>query len=52
MQQQANADKILAWVGEGKLKPHVDASLPFERATEALERLEKRQVLGKLVLVP
>ena len=50
--QRANADKILAWVGEGKLKPHVDASLPFDRAAEALERLEKRQVLGKLVLVP
>jgi NADPH:quinone reductase len=50
--QHANADKILAWVGEGKLKPHVDASLPFDRAAEALERLEKRQVLGKLVLVP
>ncbi len=50
--QRANAEKILQWVGEGKLKPHVDASLPFERAAEALERLEKRQVLGKLVLVP
>lgn len=52
MRQRANADKILGWVGEGKLKPHVDASLPFDRAAEALERLEKRQVLGKLVLVP
>jgi NADPH2:quinone reductase len=52
LRQRANADKILAWVGEGKLKPHVDASLPFDRAAEALERLEKRQVLGKLVLVP
>lgn len=52
VRQRANADKILAWVGEGKLKPHVDASLPFEKAADALERLEKRQVLGKLVLVP
>lgn len=52
LRQRANGEKILAWVAEGKLKPHVDATLPFERATEALERLEKRQVLGKLVLVP
>ncbi len=52
LRQRANAEKILAWVGEGKLKPHVDASLPLDRAAEALERLEKRQVLGKLVLVP
>jgi D-arabinose 1-dehydrogenase-like Zn-dependent alcohol dehydrogenase len=26
--------------------------LPFERAAEALERLEQRKVKGKLVLVP
>ncbi len=47
-----NAQKILQWVGEKKLQPHVDAALPFDQAGEALERLEKRQVLGKLVLVP
>ncbi len=47
-----NSQKILQWVGEKKLQPHVDATLPFDRAAEALERLEKRQVLGKLVLVP
>jgi NADPH2:quinone reductase len=52
---QANAahkDRIVAWVAEGKLRPHVDAVLPFARATEALERLERREVKGKLVLVP
>jgi hypothetical protein len=30
----------------------VDAALPFSQATEALERLERREVKGKLVLVP
>ena len=47
-----HAEQIFRWVAEGKLRPAVDAALPFERAGEALERLEKRQVLGKLVLVP
>jgi NADPH2:quinone reductase len=51
-QNRANAERILAWVAEGKLRPHVDACLPFDRAGEALERLERREVKGKLVLVP
>ena len=47
-----HANQIFRWVAEGKLRPVVDAALPFDRAGEALERLEKRQVKGKLVLVP
>jgi len=49
---RAHANQIFRWVAEGKLRPAVDAALPFERAAEALERLEKRQVKGKIVLVP
>jgi NADPH2:quinone reductase len=47
-----HAAQIFRWVAEGKLRPAVDAVLPFERAGEALERLEQRKVKGKLVLVP
>jgi NADPH2:quinone reductase len=47
-----HAAQIFRWVAEGKLRPAVDAVLPFERAAEALERLEQRKVKGKLVLVP
>ena len=49
---RANSDLILQWVGEGKLKPHVDSTFEFARASEALEKLERRAVLGKIVLVP
>jgi NADPH2:quinone reductase len=49
---RANGARIFAAVAEGKLRPRVDAALPFTRATEALERLERRDVRGKLVLVP
>jgi NADPH2:quinone reductase len=49
---RANGEQLFAWVSEGKLKPHVDTVLPFDRAGEALERMEKRAVMGKLVLVP
>jgi len=47
-----HARQVFQWVAEGRLRPAVDAALPFDRAGEALERLEKRQVKGKLVLVP
>jgi NADPH:quinone reductase len=49
---RANAQRILAWVADGKLKPHVDAVVKFADAQQALERLERREVKGKLVLVP
>lgn len=47
-----HAARLFAAVAEGKLRPHVDAALPFDRASEALERLTQRQVKGKIVLVP
>jgi NADPH2:quinone reductase len=49
---RSNAEKILKWVAEGKLKPHLDTTLPFAQAGEALQRLEQRKVLGKIALVP
>ena len=49
---RANAERLFAWVAEGRLAPHIDDALPFDRAAEALERLERREVKGKLVLVP
>lgn len=49
---RAHADKIFAWVAEGKLRPAVDAVLPFTEAAAALTRLERREVKGKLVLKP
>jgi len=49
---RAHAEQIFTWVAEGKLAPAIDATLPFTEAAEALARLERRQVKGKLVLVP
>lgn len=49
---RANGAKIFEWVAEGKLHPHIDVTLPFDRAREGLERMEKRAVMGKVVLVP
>ncbi len=49
---RAHAEQLFAWIAEGKLSPAVDAVLPFTQAGEALQRLERREVKGKLVLVP
>jgi len=49
---RAHADQLFAWVAEGKLRPAIDVTLPFAEAAEALRRIERRQVKGKIVLVP
>jgi NADPH2:quinone reductase len=49
---RANIDELLAWCVAGKIRPHVSATYPFERAAEALSALAARQVKGKVVLVP
>lgn len=49
---RVHADQLFGWVAEGKLRPAIDVTLPFTQAAEALHRIEKRQVKGKIVLVP
>ncbi len=50
-ESRANMAKLLGWLGEGRLRPHVSAVYPLERAAEALEALAGRRTTGKLVLV-
>jgi NADPH:quinone reductase len=38
------------WYRAGLLKPHVSATLPLERAADALKLMESRSVIGKVVL--
>lgn len=44
--------QLMAWIAEGRVRPHIDAAIPLGRAAEALGRLERREARGKLVLVP
>jgi NADPH:quinone reductase len=52
---KAEANRLVpipeGWYAEGKLKPHVSATFPLERASEALTLMANRQVKGKVVLV-
>nr|HEX4313785.1 NADPH:quinone oxidoreductase family protein [Kofleriaceae bacterium] len=49
---RAHAERIFREIAAGTLAPAIDAVLPFERAGDALGRLERREVKGKIVLVP
>ena len=49
---RAHAEQLFAWVAEGKLRPAIDATLPFAEAAEGLGRLERREVKGKIVARP
>lgn len=43
--------ELLAWVGQGRLRPAITDRLPLEQAALALRRLTDRQALGKTVLI-
>jgi NADPH2:quinone reductase len=43
-------ETIMAWVGEGKLRPQVDRVLPLERAGEAMSLVASRAAMGRVVL--
>ena len=44
------ADRIMALVGEGRLRPRIDRVLPLEKAGEAMRALAERSVQGRIVL--
>lgn len=44
--------EVLTWLEQGKISPSIDATFPLEEAAAALSKLEKREVKGKLILVP
>jgi NADPH2:quinone reductase len=43
-------EAVMAWFGEGKLRPRVDRVLPLERAAEAMSAIADRSVQGRIVL--
>jgi NADPH2:quinone reductase len=47
----ASIAQLVRWHAEGKLRPHVSATFPLERASEALALMAAREVKGKIVLV-
>ncbi|MFQ5857472.1 MAG: alcohol dehydrogenase catalytic domain-containing protein [Anaerolineae bacterium] len=48
--QRHELERVLRLVAAGQVQPVVDDVLPLEAANEALERLERGQVVGRIVL--
>lgn len=42
--------QVMAWIEEGRLKPHVHEVLPLERTADAIRALAERRVTGKVIL--
>ncbi|ASP34858.1 NADPH:quinone oxidoreductase family protein [Labrenzia sp. VG12] len=47
-----NMKQLLAWVEEGRLKPHVHGVYPLEDIATALEEIAARKVRGKVIVTP
>ena len=47
-----NLEAIWQWAREGKVRPRVHAELPLVEAREALALLERREVIGKVIVTP
>ncbi len=52
MGTHAELEAVARLVAERKLRPVVDAALPLREARAAQERMERRELFGKLILVP
>lgn len=52
MGTRAELEVVARLIGEGRLKPVIDAVIPLREARAAQERLLRREVFGKLILAP
>ena len=49
---RANLAELLAWAAQGRIKPHIHRAYKFTEVAEALTAISRREVMGKVVLVP
>ena len=45
-----HVEQLFRWWSEGKIAPHISATYPLERASEAIAALRDRKAIGKLVV--
>lgn len=47
-----NMEQLLAWMREGRIRPHLHAVYPIEETAKALRELADRKVQGKVIIRP
>lgn len=50
-QHRRNVEDLVEWWRTGRLRPHVSATYPLERAGEAIRQLADRKAKGKVVVI-
>ena len=46
----ASLTQLVAWLGEGSIRPRISETFPLEQAIDALKALQSRRTTGKVVL--
>lgn len=49
---RANMEQLAAWAADGRLTPHIHATYRFAEIAAALGAISRREVRGKVILVP
>jgi NADPH2:quinone reductase len=49
---QANMAQLVAWLGEGRLRPHVGARYPLAQGGQAIADVRERRAIGKVLVLP
>ena len=47
-----NMAQLLAWIGEGRIRPHIHGVFPLAETVSALRQLADRKVQGKVIIRP
>ncbi len=48
----ANMEQVLAWIAAGQLRPRIHARLPLTEVADAIRMLDRREAIGKIIVVP
>ena len=49
---RANMAQLVAWLAEGKLRPHIGARYPLARGGQAIADVRERRAVGKVLVLP
>jgi NADPH2:quinone reductase len=49
---RVGVEQVLSWIAGGRLRLHIGLRLPLAQAAEAHRRMETRETVGKILLIP
>jgi NADPH2:quinone reductase len=49
---RANMAQLVAWLAEGRLRPHIGARYPLAKGGEAIAEVRERRAVGKVLVLP